>query len=283
MAAVSYTRDELVAAIRAVGIDAGDVVSLQVSLGRLGLPRGVASNYTDISNLVIDCFLDVVTPKGTLVIPTYTYSIGRGEIFEVEKTPSTIGEFPEVFRKRAEVTRSRDPMLSSAAIGLKANEILRGISRSCYGEGSTFHRLRDADAKICTLGLGLWWTTFLHHIEDMADVPFRFRKKFQGRIRESGVETTEEWIYFAAPYQSCCQSDPQKMEQVARTAGLVNIAPIGRGEVMATKARDYFELGMTALTKNPWLTAKGPPASAETIFYDEPQYWQQSGSSPSQA
>jgi aminoglycoside 3-N-acetyltransferase len=274
MPEANYTRDDLIEAIRDVGIAADDVVSLQVSLGRLGLPQDVAPNYADISNFVIDSFLHVLGPGGTLIVPTYTYSIGRGEIFEVETTPSAIGEFPDIFRMRPGAIRSRDPMLSSAALGPKAREITREISHSCYGEGSTFHRLRDVNATICTLGLGLWWTTFLHHIEDMADVPFRYRKKFQGRVREHGVETAEEWTYFAAPYQNCCQSDPQKMENVAKAAGLIDVAQIGRGEIMATKARSYFELGITALTKDPWLTAKGPPASAEIIFRDEPQYWQ---------
>lgn len=40
-----YTRDDLVGAIRAVGIGSGDLVSLQVSLGRLGLPVGIAPSY----------------------------------------------------------------------------------------------------------------------------------------------------------------------------------------------------------------------------------------------
>ncbi len=172
-----YTRDDLLRGIEAAGIRPGDTVSLQVSLGRLGLPFGVDRNYAALSNFVIDAFLKCSALGSTLVVPTYTYSIGRGTVFEVETTPSSIGEFPEVFRCRGNAVRSRDPMMSSAAIGPKAGRVLRDISQSCYGEGSTFHRLRDVDAKICTLGISLYWATFRHHIEE-AENAVSFRQAF---------------------------------------------------------------------------------------------------------
>jgi aminoglycoside 3-N-acetyltransferase len=268
----NYTREELIAAIRAVGIGEGDIVSLQVSLGRLGLPRDVAPNYQALSNFVIDAFFDVLGPRGTLVVPTYTYSIGRGDVFEVETTQSAIGEFPEVFRKRLGASRSRDPMLSSAGIGPASHDLLRMVSQSCYGDGSTYHRLREADAKICTLGISLYWATFRHHIEEMAAVPFRFVKRFTGIVRERGQDTNETWSYFAAPYVENCQPDGAALERQIRAAGLLNIATVGRGEIMAIGARDYFEFGRAALRKDPWLTAKGPAAPAEDIFANEPQW-----------
>jgi aminoglycoside 3-N-acetyltransferase len=208
-----------------------------------------------------------------LVVPTYSYSIGRGTVFEVETTPSSIGDFPEVFRRRPNVIRSRDPMMSSAAIGPKAAEVLRNISRSCYGEGSAFHRLRNVNGKICTLGISLYWATFRHHIEEVAAVPFRFAKSFTGIIREHGIDSRETWSYFAAPLVDNCQPSGLALERKTRDKGLVGIAPVGRGEITAIDAGKYFEFGLGELRSNPWLTAKGPPVAAEVIFKDEPQWW----------
>jgi aminoglycoside 3-N-acetyltransferase len=267
-----YTRDDLLRAIERAGICAGDVVSLQVSLGRLGLPFGIERDYVTLSNFVIDAFLEVLGSQGTLVVPTYTYSIGRGEVYEVETTPSSIGEFPEVFRGRPNVIRSRDPMMSSAAIGPKATDVLRKISRSCYGEGSAFHRLRDVTGKICTLGISLYWATFRHHIEEVAGVPFRFAKSFTGAVREHGVDSLETWTYFAAPFVDNCQPNGLALERKARDKGLVGIASVGRGEIMVIDAGDYFRFGLDEMRIDPWLTAKGPPAAAEVIFKDEPQW-----------
>lgn len=267
-----YTRDDLLRAIEGVGIRSGDTVSLQVSLGRLGLPLGVERTYAALSDFAIDAFLEVLGPEGTLVVPTYTYSIGRGTVFEVETTPSSIGEFPEVFRRRRGVVRSRDPMMSSAALGPNAHAILRQISNQCYGVGSVFDNLTKKNAVICTLGLGMWWATFCHYIEKIADAPFRFDKLFRGLVRECGQETEEEWIYFAAPRVSNCASNSIALEKKANCRSLIRIASVGRSEIHAVFASDYLEFGVKELRKNPWLTAKGPPAAPEIIFKDESQW-----------
>jgi aminoglycoside 3-N-acetyltransferase len=255
----TYTQNEFVDALSALGITRGSVVSLQVSLGRIGLPEGLPADYHAIATFVINAFLVALGRDGTLIVPTYSYSIGKGEVFDVAETPSRIGEFSEVFRRYPGVTRSRDPMLSSAGIGPRVQDLLGNISRSCFGDGSTFHRLREADARICTFGISLYWATFRHHIEEMAAVPFRFHKQFRGRIRENGHESEETWTYFAAPRLSCCEPNGLPLERLVRTAGLLKVAPLGRGEVMAIRAREYFDIGMEALKRDPWLTAKGPP------------------------
>ena len=267
-----YTRGDLLRAIEGAGIRSGDTVSLQVSLGRLGMPLGVNQNYAALSNFVIDAFLEVLGPQGTLVVPTYSYSIGRGDVFEVETTPSSIGEFPEVFRNRKNALRSRDPMMSSAAIGPGAQDILRDISNHCYGVGSVFDNLTKSDGIICTLGLGMWWATFCHYIERMAGVPFRFDKHFRGIVREKGQEQEEEWVYFAAPRVTNCESNSIALEKRATEHNLIRVAGVGRGEIHAVPAPDYLAFGLDQLRENPWLTAKGPPASPEVIFRDEPQW-----------
>ena len=267
-----YAREDLLSALAAAGIGRGDVVSLQVSLGRIGLARGVAPDYRSQANFVIDAYLEVLGPHGTLIVPTYSYSIGRGEVFEVEVTPSALGEFTEVFRKRSDTIRSRDPMLSSAGIGPAALDVLRASSRSCYGSGSTFHQLRIVGAKICTLGVSLYYATFRHHIEEMANVPFRFVKHFTGTVRERGEESQETWMYFAAPHVANCSPDGLRLERKVRAAQLLAIAPVGRGELMVIGAREYFDFGIAELCDDPWLTAKGPPAPAAVLFACEEQW-----------
>jgi aminoglycoside 3-N-acetyltransferase len=264
-----YSRDQLASSIREVGIQAGDTVSLQVSLGRLGMPDG-PSNYEGIADLVIDTFFDVLGPAGTLVVPAYTYSLGRGLVFDVESTPSAIGQFPDIFRRRKDVLRSRDPMLSTAAKGPGAADIVRNLPQSCYGVGSVFERLRRFNAKICTLGIGLHWATFRHHIEEMAGVPFRFCKPFRGVVREQGVDSEEVWMYFAAPRGvEACLPDGRRLEKILRSLGVLRIAKIGRSEVMAIGAREYFDYGLERLREDNWLTAKGPKTDVATIIARE--------------
>jgi len=260
----SYSSTSLADSIAEAGIAQGDTISLQVSLGRLGLPDG-ANTIPSIVKLVIDAVLDALGESGTLIVPTYTYSIGRGTPYEVEKTPSEIGEFTEAFRTIPGVIRSRDPMLSNCGIGPKAHAVLRDISHSCCGEGSAFHNLRKHNAKICTLGLGLYYATFIQHIEEMFAVPFRMHKQFTGTVIESAVKSEETWTYFAAPYLDNCVPNPLAMEVRAKQAGIVKLASVGRGQLVCVDANSYFDFGFNELARNPWLTAKGPPCSENLI------------------
>ncbi|MGY2803829.1 AAC(3) family N-acetyltransferase [Bradyrhizobium sp. USDA 4506] len=267
-----YTREDLLSAIKATGIRAGDIVSLQVSLGRLGLPQTIEFNYPSLSNFVIDTFLDVLGANGTLLVPTYSYR-SCGQVYEVESTPSSIGEFPDVFRSRKIAVRSRDPVMSWAAIGPGAQILVRNISNHSHGVGSVFDNLMKAGGLICTLGLGMWSAGFCHYIEKMANVPFRFDKRIRRIIRERGLECEEEWIRFYRPRVPNCEPNGAALEKKATERSLIRVAPVGRGEIHVVGAREYFAFGKAELLVNPWLTAKGPPAAPEVIFRDERQWW----------
>lgn len=259
-----YTQTDLTDAIREVGIKRGDVVSLQVSISRLGIPDAHL-DVGSVSGMLVSAFREVMGPEGTLVVPTYTYSFGRGEAFDVARTPSTIGDFTEWFRLLPEAKRSRDPMLSSAGIGPLTSEILRCESRSCFGPGSTFDQLKMAEAKICTLGIELHWATFRHHIEESAEVPFRFHKVFTGTITENGTSSVESWTYFAAPFLTNCEANGIQLQKMLLEAGLARSARIGRGFISSVSAMEYFNFGLKSLAKDPWLTAVGPPCSDEQM------------------
>ena len=265
-----YSLEDLDKALREVGIKQGDVVSLQVSLGRLGLIRNIPANMKSFSIGVIEAFLSHLGKEGTLIVPTYTYSLGRKEIFDPETTPSAIGEFTEIFRKYPRVIRSRDPMLSHAAIGSRANELIFGISNDCFGKGSVFEKLKKSNAKICMMGIGLHWATFRHHIEAMANVPFRFNKVFNGLISEDGKLSEEKWLYFAAPMGiRNCQPNGLPLEQIATKKGIIQKAFLGRGEIIVVEAQRYFELGKEELKRNPWLSAEGPPIDIKKALIEK--------------
>ncbi len=59
----------------------------------------------------------------------------------------------------------------------------------------------------------------------------------------------------------------------------MQIAPVGRGEIMVIGARTYFDFGLNELRQDPWLTAKGPAAAAEVIFRMNRSGWRRRGGS----
>ncbi len=262
-----YQKEDIVSALRASGVHRGDVLFVHVSLGRLGMPP--VAKMEEASALMIGALEEAIGADGTLLVPTYTYSIGKGEVFDVDKSPSTIGPLTEYFRRLPGAIRSADPMLAVSGRGPRAKELLTGLPHTCYGPGSIYERLRRLNAKICTIGLDLHWATFRHHIEELAGVPFRFRKMFHGTVVEGGETRRELWIYSAAPRLPNCRPNGQPLAKLVQAAGVATIAPLGRGQLCTVDAAAYFDYAVDAFRRDPWLAAEGPPLTREELMAAE--------------
>ena len=76
-----YTYDDLLSALRGAGIREGDDVFIHSNIGFLGRLNGVSSSQ-ELCDRFIQALQEVLGSKGTLVLPTFTYSFCHGEIFD---------------------------------------------------------------------------------------------------------------------------------------------------------------------------------------------------------
>jgi aminopeptidase-like protein/aminoglycoside N3'-acetyltransferase len=260
-----YTRESVVRALKEAGIEQGDSIFCHISFGRLGRPD-CALNAESIHRLMHQALRETVGDSGTILIPTYTYSIGKNEPFVTESTPSTVGPFTEYFRTCPGVLRSAEPMLAVSGEGPKAANFLSDLPHTSYGHGSIYERLRNEGTKVCTLGLPLHWATFRHHIEELAGVPFRFCKHFTGKVISQGLSQIQTWSYFAALRQTQCNPNGRRLQELLRSRSQCIVAPLGRSEVWSIRASEYFDFGLEALREDPWYTAEGPPCSLSNLL-----------------
>jgi aminoglycoside N3'-acetyltransferase len=137
--AVRVTREDVAAALRAIGVLPGDTVMFHSSLSSIGTVVGGP-------DAVIDGFLDAVGPTGTVVVPTLSKWEPEQrphvwELWDIKTTPTYCGIIPETFRKRPEAVRSNHYTHSVAAIGPRAREITAhhgewGLRQSPWGPGA---------------------------------------------------------------------------------------------------------------------------------------------------
>ncbi len=267
-----YTRSELLAALRAAGIAPGDTVFAHICIDQLGVAAGCESER-DHSVMLGEVLREAVGEEGTILVPTYTFSFCRQELFDVQETPATaglwntFGDFLEYFRRLPGAIRSRDPILSVAGIGPRAAELLTDVPNTCFGEGSVHDRLLRAGGKICTLGVGLNEASFRHFVEEKVGVPFRFRKLFTGRIRNGGEERKSGWVYNVRIMAPNGYPDGFALEKKALGEGKARAARVGLGEIQTMAARELHDLTVAELARDPWSTAKGP--AGDPVLFEE--------------
>jgi aminopeptidase-like protein/aminoglycoside N3'-acetyltransferase len=259
---------QLTEALREIGARAGDVVMLHVNAAAIGLDTsGDAAHAT-----LLDAVRAAIGPDGTILVPTYTFSFCRQEDFDPATTPTAGGpwspsaDFLEYFRRLPDVVRSDDPIHSIAGQGPGAAELLGDIPPTCFGEGSVFQRLVEADALICMVGLGLEEATLRHHTEEAVGVPFRYRKLFTGRLRKDGVLQKRGWVYNVRILADNGYPDGRRLEAAALDRRIARRVALGPGAVIGVRSAALHELTRALLADDPWATARGPagdPAALE--------------------
>lgn len=259
-----WSRETLTQALKVAGIVPGDTIFVQVSLGMLGRLRNAAT-AEDLCATGLDAILDAVSPNGTVVTPTYSYSFCKGEEFCLQTTSATIGPFAEHARAHVDAIRSNDPIFSVVSIGPAAEDLITNLPYDCFGSDSIYGRLVAGGAKIVTIGVGLAFSTFRHHAEQDHGVPFRYLKQFSGTVRDGDVVRSETWTYLVRFLGDPGLPDAWNLEEKARSDGIVTVAPCGRGEVWVADAGALKSFIERALDADPWATARGPVVDVEKM------------------
>jgi aminoglycoside 3-N-acetyltransferase len=139
----SFGIPELVQALRSLGVESGDALMVHSSFSS-------DSGFTGSPNEFIDALIEVIGPKGHLLMVSMSYMsstyeyLQQGTVFDMRKTISYMGLLSESFRRRSGVLRSQHPTHPILALGPKANWLVGDHGKCLYpcGIGSPFSLAR---------------------------------------------------------------------------------------------------------------------------------------------
>jgi aminoglycoside 3-N-acetyltransferase len=195
-------------------------------------------------------------PAGTLILPTFTYSLCEGEEFDVERSPSTVGALTEHFRLLPGVRRTMDPIFSVAVRG----ELPDGWERrlfsvgdsDCFGAESVFAYLLECRAKLLFFGVGFESCTFVYHVEQRLGVPYRYFKDFRGLVRTDSEAVPVTARYFVRDLDGDVENDFRPLARALVEGGLAVTASLPRGpELFLTDTPSVAETAAERVRADP--------------------------------
>lgn len=241
-----HTKDSLMKQLEELGIDREGTLLVHSSLNSMGPVDGGAET-------VLDAYAEYMK-DGLLVLPTHTwfYIHANNPKFYVDDSPSCIGILPELFRKRPGVVRSWHPTHSVAALGRDAIPFTRDDHRfdTPCARGSSWGKLLDRKATILLVGVDLRRNTFIHGVEEWADIPGRLTDHHEMlcTVLPDGTEIT-------VPSRRHCglswSEHFWKVDRVLETAGAMYKGQLGDAVVRVCDAAAVAEVITEMLKANP--------------------------------
>jgi len=215
--------------------------------------------YENDKNPILGFFNELKTylSNGTILVPSFTYSATKGEIFDVNETPSDVGLFSERFRLLDGVVRSHHPIFSICAYGKYSDYFISSSLEDCFGEGTFFDRLHFMNVKIVTLGCSLERVTFAHFVEQKLNISYRYFKMFAAQVLNSGVQNNFDVRYFVRDLKINTELDLNPLENEALRQNKIIIKPFGRFKARCISSKDFFQVASHLISDNEFALVGG--------------------------
>lgn len=254
-------RKALMGAVRGVGVGVGDTVFLGIDMGNIPLPyieislsrSAIEKRNEALCRFVFEAIKDVVGDKGTIIVPTYSYSCARpGSVYIHEQTPSEVGPFTEYVRRLPESKRSIHPIFSVCAIGGRATELTVDCGGSAFGACSPFARLSSFECKFLNLGVPFHRSvTYVHHIEQSYGCNHRYNKVLQTKVIVNGGESMSRFMAYLRFRGAKADVGLLRMEQLLLSQGVLREIKVDGTIFQSVSATDIDTLGYAALRRDP--------------------------------
>lgn len=253
---VALTYSDILEALQETGVTQGDTVFAHSNIAQFGKIEGVTTK-SEYAQIFIDAFMKIIGKSGTLCVPTFTYSFCKGENYDVNTTPSSMGLFAEHVRTQNNSHRSLDANFSVTAIGKRAESLTAHASQYSFGSDSFWGRLLECEGKFCNLNHSVMGT-FIHYIERENKVEYRHDKDFFGQSKIDGLWQDAVYTHFVRDLDKPrLETNWDRINQRGREEGFLHTTPLGRGQIFSFSAAESFSSISNWIQENPYyLTCK---------------------------
>lgn len=261
-ASSGLTGPELAAGFASVEVAPGQVVLVHSAMRTLGLVDGGA-------DAVARALLDAVGPRGTVVVPTFTFAheAEAHPIIDPAVDPSEMGAITEAIRRHPDARRSLAYRHSFAAVGRRA-DVITGVDPRLapFDLRSAFGVMLALDTQVLLIGVTYSNSTSHHFAEWICEVPYRHTVVRRVRVRRPDGRLVPMRMADFQPrpstdgsYYGSRATDFNRLGRMLEERGLVGVSAIGNAMVRRFAMRDLIALaqGEAARDFNVFRTPEG--------------------------
>ncbi|NCC64099.1 MAG: AAC(3) family N-acetyltransferase [Spirochaetia bacterium] len=240
-----HTKQSLMRDLTNLGLDKTGTTLAHFSYKSIGEVEGGPQT-------VIDSFLAYMQ-EGLMLIPTHTWDNvnAKQPYYSVNDTPPCIGAIPTLALKTEGAIRSAHPTHSVAAFGREAASFVADDhlhTTPCPRTG-VWGKLYDNDATILLVGVGLNRDTFIHGVEEWADIPERVSEEKHMlfvRLADGTLVPTP----MSGHLNQVAKNFP-RVEPYLREKGILKEGKLGDATVLYHKARALADAVTELLKEDP--------------------------------
>lgn len=253
-------KEDIMAALKAVGVKRGQTIMVHTSLSSFGFVCGGAQ-------VVIEALMECVGREGTLMMPAQSWKNLDPEAgvhweeprewwqiirdnwpaYIKEVTPTnTMGAVAEMFRKWPGALRSDHPARSVAAYGKYAEYLTENHDLSnIFGDGSPIGRLYELDGYVLLMGVGYDKNTSLHLADARAEYP---GKHLSTESSVMLIKGKRERVNYQTLYVD--GEDFVEIGEAFEQLGKTKRISLGNGSICFMRQRELVDFAVDWIQKN---------------------------------
>lgn len=185
----------------------------------------------------------------TLLFPTFNYDYAKSGRYRPRTDPAQVGALNEYVRIQVPGQRTLTPIFNFAVVN-GASFPLEPAGNP-FDDASTFGVARNAGGSVVFLGAAPAANTFIHHVEEAVEVPYRYLKPFPGVIEIDDSQREVTLHYRVRPAAaSTVEYDWQRLAADLRSRGILSSFPVGNASLEFYRAPALYDYWCQRLREN---------------------------------
>jgi aminoglycoside 3-N-acetyltransferase len=234
----NVTKNDILAGLRALGINPGLGLMVHSSLSRFGHVEGGAQ-------AVVDALMEALTPEGTLMLPSFNHGGAFGEgkpgYYDSRETPTSNGAIPNLFWRLPGVYRSLNPTHAFAAWGKNAREFTHFHHRTITMGPDSPLGLLWRDGGYCLLMGATYNSNTFHHVVEMttgAPCLGRRTEAYPVRLPDGRTVMGRTWGWRE---RGCPYTKSGRYHERMRERGMERTTKVGNSALILFKLQDCYD------------------------------------------